>query len=371
MDETPRPSTLSEILDRTIQIYRRRFLVFIGIAAAPYAAVLVPVCVFLLLGLWLWNAGKTPPATTGIVATGLVVAGILIAAPVWIVVTGLATAALSQGAAHSYFGDGITIRGTCREAWARKGRYTGLYVLEILLIWGAPILVWMLLVMAGAALAALARSSGMAAAAGALLGVLAAIVIAALVGYGIWMLLRLSLAFPACVVERIGVMDALKRGPLLSRGTKGRIFVLYLLGLILNYLITFAVMLPLTIAAALIPGMQSPEHVQMMSVITFVAVYGMGIAAQALVKPVYSIAMVLFYFDQRIRHEGFDIEWLMTRAGLVVPAPAQPEAQPWMPEAAQANPVPTIAGEESALAVPETPEMANAESAAVTEGEAR
>jgi hypothetical protein len=30
---------------------------------------------------------------------------------------------------------------------------------------------------------------------------------------------------------------------------------------------------------------------------------------------------MLFYYDQRIRKEGFDIEWMMQRAGLVgVPA---------------------------------------------------
>jgi hypothetical protein len=37
------------------------------------------------------------------------------------------------------------------------------------------------------------------------------------------------------------------------------------------------------------------------------------------------IAAVLFYYDQRIRKEGFDSEWMMQRAGL---APAQPQTAP-------------------------------------------
>jgi hypothetical protein len=32
--------------------------------------------------------------------------------------------------------------------------------------------------------------------------------------------------------------------------------------------------------------------------------------------PVYAIALVLFYYDQRVRQEGFDIEMLMRQAGM-------------------------------------------------------
>jgi len=46
-------------------------------------------------------------------------------------------------------------------------------------------------------------------------------------------------------------------------------------------------------------------------------VYGSSFAVQAFTKPVYAIALMLFYYDQRIRKEGFDIEWMMARAGLM------------------------------------------------------
>jgi hypothetical protein len=345
MDDTPHPSTLSEILDRTVQIYRGRFLMFLGLAAAPYAAVLVPVCVFLLLGLWLLKPG--PELATSAVTPILIGLGALVVAPVWIVTTALSTGSLNHAAAHSYFGAGITIRGAWNEAWSQRGRYTGLYLLEILLIWAAPVFVWVLVVAAGAAIAAVARTRGMGTSAGVLLGVMAVLAVAGLTAYGFWMLLRLALAFPACVVERIGVGEALRRGPSLSQGTKGRIFLLYLLGWILSYVLTLAVTLPLTIVVAMIPGLRSPQHAQVMGVVTFVAAYGMGIAAQALTKPVYAIALVLFYFDQRIRYEGFDIEWMMMRAGLVVPAPAEPEPQPWLAPPNPAESAPATPGESS------------------------
>jgi hypothetical protein len=43
-----------------------------------------------------------------------------------------------------------------------------------------------------------------------------------------------------------------------------------------------------------------------------------------LVGPVAAIALCLFYFDERVRHEGFDIEFLMLRAR---GAPANPVAE--------------------------------------------
>jgi hypothetical protein len=38
------------------------------------------------------------------------------------------------------------------------------------------------------------------------------------------------------------------------------------------------------------------------------------------IRPLYPIAVTLFYYDQRIRKEGFDIEYMMETAGLVAEA---------------------------------------------------
>jgi hypothetical protein len=45
----------------------------------------------------------------------------------------------------------------------------------------------------------------------------------------------------------------------------------------------------------------------------------MNFAVQSLITPVYATALALFYYDQRIRKEGFDIEWMMQAAGLTAP----------------------------------------------------
>jgi len=337
MDEPLHPSTLSEILDRTVQIYRARFLVFLGIAAVPTAAVLVPICVLVLLGVSL-GARIGVGVQGGFVSGLLVLAAALLVAPVWTAVTALATAAMNSAASRCYISsERITIRGAYKEAWPRGWRYIGLYVLEGLLIWAAPVVAWLLLAAGATALMVAMRGAGLNA--GALLGLAAFVAGAALIAYALWMFLRLSLAFAACVVEATGVTAALKRSAALSKGTRGRIFLLYLLGAVLNYLLMLAVTIPMAIVLALIPGVSGPQHAQTMGALVLAAVYGTAFAAQALTRPVYAIALVLFYYDQRIRQEGFDIEWMMQRAGLVAPAPpqpqaqaaTQPQAQPWLP----------------------------------------
>jgi hypothetical protein len=42
----------------------------------------------------------------------------------------------------------------------------------------------------------------------------------------------------------------------------------------------------------------------------------LDLVLQVALAPISAIALVLFYYDQRIRKEGFDIEWMMQQAGL-------------------------------------------------------
>ena len=46
------------------------------------------------------------------------------------------------------------------------------------------------------------------------------------------------------------------------------------------------------------------------------AVYILATAIYVVLLPIYPIALTLFYYDQRIRHEGYDIEQMMDAAGL-------------------------------------------------------
>jgi hypothetical protein len=331
MNEPLHPSTLGEILDRTAHLYRSRFLVFLGIAFLPTGVVLALVMALLLFFAWVnASAASTSTEVIGIAALLLVGALFLVALPLWIAVTALGSAALNQAVTRPWQDEKTTIREAYKLAWQRGWSYIGLFLLETLIVWVAPFAVWIALVIFAAVAATFAQSAGLGAAADALFALGTIAVVIALAGYCIWMLLRLSLAFPACVVEQMSATAALKRSISLSRGTKGRIFLLYLLGVALNYLLSLAITIPAVIAIALVPGANSPQYAETAAMVILIVVYGSAFAVQALTKPVYGIALMLFYYDQRIRQEGFDIELLMQRAGLVAPPPPPP-TETWPP----------------------------------------
>jgi hypothetical protein len=139
------------------------------------------------------------------------------------------------------------------------------------------------------------------------------------------MLLRFCLSFPVSVVEQISAWKALKRAGSISYGTKGRIILLYMMGAILGYILALGLTIPAMVVLALIPALQGSQHSQTLGVIFLFITWGSYFAVKAFTKPVYGIALTLFYFDQRIRREGFDIEWMMLHAGMAIEIPPAPE----------------------------------------------
>jgi hypothetical protein len=238
---------------------------------------------------------------------------------------------MSHAAAASFLGEPITIREAYKSAWTRVWRYLWLCLLALILVGIAPVTLLVAATSLSAGLGVLGRTAGMGAAAEAAEGGIILLAFAGTAVYVVWMLLRICMAFPACVVEQIGAREAIKRASALSRGTKGRILILFLLGVALSWLLAIAASFPVLIVTALLPGANSPQHAQTAGMIMVFAYYVLSFAVQALTKPVYGIALTLFYFDQRIRTEGFDIEWMMRKAGMAQEAPQQPQAQPWPP----------------------------------------
>ena len=44
-----------------------------------------------------------------------------------------------------------------------------------------------------------------------------------------------------------------------------------------------------------------------------------GLFTNTFLGPIWAAGITLFYYDQRVRKEGYDIEWMMQAAGLTVP----------------------------------------------------
>ena len=330
MIDSLRPSTLGEILDRTVETYRSRFLVFLGIAWIPAGVVLASAMAAFLFFAWMGTeARSTDPGTVALMTLLFLGAFGLILLPLAAAAAGLGAGALNHAALAAFYHEKITIRAAYKAAWNRGWRYLWLFLLEALFIFVAPAALGSILI------ATFAISQGLMGGtpeqAGNTLVAVTLLLTLVLTACGIWMLLMLCLSFPASVAENASAWTAVKRAIALSKGTRGRILVLYILGIVLRWGLSFLLTIPFILVIALVPGVDTPQHARILTTILLLVVYGGSFVVRAFTKPIYAIAQLHFYYDQRIRREGFDIEWMMHQAGLVeTPAPA-PEAAPWMP----------------------------------------
>ena len=335
MNEPLHPLKLGEILDRTAQIYRSRFLVFLGIATIPAGTMFVFFAGLFGLIAWIGPGASNGPTAANAIAWAFVIVLALLLVPAAVGSSALGEAATADAAARFYLGRPITIRNSYKTAWSRGWRYLGLFLLQGLVIMAVPMIVFCVVI----GLMIAAKVSGYATNdSSPVFGGVVFLVLLLLGAFAVWMLLRLCLAFPASVVEQASAWNALKRGTRLSEGTRWRILVVYILGIFLNQILTWIVAVPAVIALALIPGLQGQAHVHLLGVIMTFVLYGAMFAVRALTKPVYGIALTLFYFDQRIRKEGFDIEWMMRQAGMV--GPGAPQENATLP----GDPASTVAG---------------------------
>ncbi|MGD0910995.1 MAG: hypothetical protein ABR928_03825 [Terracidiphilus sp.] len=322
MNEKLQPMTLGEILDRTAQIYRRNFWTFAGVSAVPVVAMFaISVPIGVVMGLMgVFKAGKPAPNTE---IVGIVLVAMLIALPVLIVVSVVSQAALTKTAIGTHMGQKITVREAIKSVWPRFWRYAWIIVLLALLV---GILPGAVTTIAVALLMVMERGGSFA---GSLfIGFLMFLVIAAGVVYIIWRGLCYSMAFSACIVEEKTGWQSIKRANQLSRGTRWRILVMYLLVLAISVVISIIsdvfLFAGIAIATALGGSKYGPVAAVVGEALNLVA----NFALQTLITPVSLIALVLFYFDQRVRTEGYDIELMMEQAGLTTtPATPVPQAE--------------------------------------------
>jgi hypothetical protein len=319
MSETLRPMTLGDILDRTIQLYRRNFVSFAGIAAVPTVVILafmVPLLAAVgTLGVF---HRKAAPLSGALLAA--IVAGSMIFAIVILVATVVSQAALIRAVTSAHTGQRLSIGQALGSVRPHFGRYVGVLSLQGIFVALIPA------VLAGVVLGivfALARAAGGGAGSIGLAGFATFLIVAAAFVIIVLRGLTYSLAMPACIAETKPAWKSLQRSKKLSKGTRGRIFLMFLLIWVVAMALStggYIVMLIVMAAAALLGkgGAGSIIVIVAGEIINLLV----NFALQVLITPVYMAALVLFYYDQRIRMEGYDIEWMMERAGLTV---AQPE----------------------------------------------
>ena len=323
MSETFRPSTLGEILDRTAQIYRRNFWLFAGVAALPIGAIFA----FTAIGGALFGAAAVTFRAGGLAnpaAIALVVLVVLIAAPVYIAAAVFSSAGLTEAAASTYRGEKITIRGAFKKVTPRFWRYLWFIILQGIVVGLIPAAI------AGAVIGVLlfvGTLAGAGTSTAIAVGFLVFIVVVAAVVVIIELVLGYSISLPVCVLEKKPAWDSLKRGWSLSKGTRGRIFVMFLLVMALAMAVSMISAIPsMIIIFTSAAGGSQPATGSVAFIVAEITRAVLDLVLQVALAPISAIALVLFYYDQRIRKEGFDIEWMMQQAGLTPTASQAPTA---------------------------------------------
>lgn len=218
-----------------------------------------------------------------------------------VVLSGMLTVIVGR----AVFGAGITIG----EAWQRvRGRLLPLigYTLLWLLAVVVPIAIVVLVVALSATL-----SGGL------------AVALAIPLGFGVIALLVylwtvLSFAAPLIVLERLGIIAAVKRSMRLVRADFWRVLGIRLLATIIATVVAGAVSIPFSLTGQiLLLGSESSTTIMIALVLVAVG----GAVGQIITAPFSAGAVVLLYTDRRIRAEAFDLV-LQTGAATAPPGAA-------------------------------------------------
>jgi hypothetical protein len=359
METSLRPLTLGEILDRTAELYRNNFVLFAGIFA-PYAGVALILNLLLIgLGILLKNqhvAGAAIWITLGTGALEMLILFLLFGASV---------AAICRAVAWVHLGQPATIRGAYATVLPRLGRYLWLMTITAFVVWTPFALLYIgffgvlgyygkiFSAHPGAATAPPDTQTAI------IIGISSVVFFLLLLpvgAYTIFMSLRYALALPSCVVESTKARDSLRRAIDLSKGARWRIFVLALLIGVIKFALVAVTQVFTIVGVVKNHGQLGPGMTAISQVI--------GFFTNTFLGPIYATGITLLYYDQRVRKEGFDIEWMMQAAGMTVPAPVL-NASPAAPQIEAHIEPPSFA---ATAKLAETPPVADPESPSRPQG---
>ena len=317
-----RPLSTGEVLDRTFQLYRSKFWLFVGISAFV-PAINVIFAIVRQFSLRHHSIGGAAHGLRGQYGVAIY------ALAVWLIMFalyGVAHAAAVSAISDVYLGRESSVAGAYRTAKQRWLRYAMVAVAQL---WSAGWLTFLLLTAMFGTVTGMRRAASNPSSLKLMINLFLLLILASM-AYAIWAYIRVSLAMPAAVIEGLKIRAALRRSKMLLVDRKIRIFLLLLLLLALYFVIGM-VQSPLVFLLARSHG--SPAG--WLTATTLLV----GFLASSLMAPVGAIGLCLFYIDERVRREGFDIEWMMT-GSTATPASAAPSVVLALPSADLACPSP-------------------------------
>jgi hypothetical protein len=305
------PMTFGQIFDRTYRLMRDNLRLFLSIAAVPSAAIFLAFAA--VIGLMLVVIGpQIADETVSPPGIPLVFWAILICVYlIFPVIYALYMPAASYAATQADLGVAVTFRDAYAVAWRRFGRFLWLIILGTLYMI-VPVVVCVVVIGLGALLLHFAMGASFGGSAAFLLIPLGVLLYIAALVCSILILLRISLAYPACVVEGLPAWNSLKRSIQLTKGAKGRIFLVMLVVYALTYLVSLVCVAVFCFVGALVAFVAILADVAV-GTPAFYILIGLAVLGYLLIMiasclfsyAAFTTALAVLYHDQRLRKEVF------------------------------------------------------------------
>jgi len=302
--------TFGQILDRVYRLMRAHCKLFCGIASVPAAAVFLFTAALVSFEVKIFGAlmAGNPISLPAFPMYFIVI--FLIGEPLLLLVCALYLPAAIHAAVQADRGVTVTFRQAYRAAWSRFGRYLWLMILWTLYL-AVPIVVLAASIAIPTALMHLSAGTAPGSGFPFILIPLIVLMYLCVIAYAILISLRFALAYPASMEEDLTARAALRRSAQLTRGSKGRIFLVILVVYAAVYAVQLACMLVLGVLASLVALGAMLAHVAVGSPAFFTLV-GLGVLGYVLTIVVtvllaYSAlttALAVLYHDQRLRKES-------------------------------------------------------------------
>ena len=255
-----RPLTTGELLDRTFSLYRSHFALFFGIFALPHLCVLAFQC--------LAFAVQSPGNLLFNILTKAIFS--MVAGLLSIAVLAASQAATVVAVSNVYLDRPAGVADSFSKVKHQIGG-----------------VIWL----------------------SAKVGFLVGLACIALIVPGILLAIRWSLAVPVKVLEDKSSGEAMSRSSELTLGNRGRVFVIWVLFVVLSIGFSLLLQWPIQIAAGGARGVGALQHAATgWQIASLVATF----ISQCLVGPLATIAFSLVYYDERVRKEAFDLQLMMT-----------------------------------------------------------
>ena len=305
------PLGAGDLIDRAVRLYRRHLFVLIRTAAPPVIIVAAGWVLFTISVRQIFFTSNTGDLVWNIfllaVSAFIIVTGYLFI----LVVMGGATRTL---VAHLLLDDPVTARATYS---AVKARFWGLVGASVIMLgWifvafmvaGYGTQIVDVLIVFGAGLLGLVAPEWLAA----ILGVIGVLLVS---GAGLWlfflMIGRILYVPQVMLVEGKGVFEAVGRSFSLGSGNVRRLMAMTLFTSfgIISAMLLLIVVIGFVGAASGINMRDSSEWPAWYAILYSI----LGPVSSLLLTPVWMLGLSLLYVDERVRHEGYDIELMASR----------------------------------------------------------